>query len=136
MQLVLLLTRIWPIDNCRTRSITLARRSKFSPTSIPKSDHRFLLLVPLFWESCKTMSRPSIPMLLIVSEYWHRYSNTLFASLNNRLYIRKISSDRGALPTSRAPAPSTSKVPLSSVHVELEVTTRRSSEEMTKGGDV
>jgi hypothetical protein len=71
-------------------------------------------------------------MLLIVSESWHRYSNTLLASLNNRIYIRNISSDRGALPTSRPPAAHTSNVFSSVVQVELEVTTRGSSEEMTK----
>ena len=71
-------------------------------------------------------------MLLIVSESWHRYSNTLLVSLNNRIYIRNMSSDRGALPTSRAPASQTSNVLSTVVQVELEVTTRGSSEEITK----
>jgi hypothetical protein len=65
-------------------------------------------------------------MLLIVIKYWHRFSNTLLVSLNNRIYIRKISSDRAALFTPRALESSTAKV-----HVELEAAARESSHEMS-----
>jgi hypothetical protein len=118
MQLVLLLTRIRPIDNHRTSSIIPARKSQFGPTSIPQSDHLFLVL--LSWGNCKTILCPWISRLLMVGKCWHRYSNTLLASLNNRISIREVSSARGALPTSRTLAAPTSKDPSSIVHVELE----------------
>ena len=66
-------------------------------------------------------------MLLIIIKYRHRFSNTLLVSLNNRIYIRKMSSDRAALLTPRALESSTAKV-----HVELEEAGQESSHEMNQ----
>ena len=82
------------------------------------------------WENCKTTL---ISRLLTVRKCWHRYSNTLLVSLNNRISIRKVSSASEALPTYGTLAPLTSKVHPSAVHVELEVITDARDQEKVEG---
>ena len=72
--------------------------------------------------------------LLTVNRCWHRYSNTLLVSLNNRISIRKVSSASEALPAYGTLAPLTSKVHPSAVHVELEVITDARGEDQEKVG--
>ena len=52
--------------------------------------------------------------------YWHRYSNTLLVSLNNRISMRELSASREALITSRTrPTSTASKDGLNIVHLEI-----------------
>ena len=60
--------------------------------------------------------------LLIIGKCWHRYSNTLLLSLNNRISIREELAARKTLPTSGALVSPTFNVLESSVmHAELEM---------------
>jgi len=96
------------------------------------SNHALVRIVRLTVETNILTTTNSVVALLMVAILPHKfyytcptailgklYSNTLLVSLNNRISIRKVPSDRMALRTSRAPS-STDKDHSSFVHLELD----------------